>query len=164
LSLRTRFLDPDMVRRLGRVEVKARQVVEGFLTGLHQSPYRGFSVEFAEHRSYVPGDDPRHIDWRVYGRRERYYIKQYHEEIEKTFQMAIDSFASQDRKLAERVVERKSEMNNLERQLHKEHLAVLQGSREEVTETSTIYLDVISDLKRINSYASGIAYAVLGRL
>jgi phosphate:Na+ symporter len=91
-------------------------------------------------------------------------IKQYHQEIEKTLQMAIDSFASQDRKLAEQVVERKSEMNTLERQLHKEHLSLLQGSREEVTETSTVFLDVISDLKRINSYASGIAYAVLGRV
>ncbi len=91
-------------------------------------------------------------------------IRQYHGEVEKTFQMAIDSFAAQNRRLAEEVVERKSEMNILERQLHKEHLAVLHGSKEEVAETSTIYLDVISDLKRINSYASGIAYAVLGRL
>jgi phosphate:Na+ symporter len=91
-------------------------------------------------------------------------IRQYHQEIEKTFQMAIDAFAAQDRKLAEEVVERKSEMNILERQLHKEHLTLLQALREDVMETSTIYLDVISDLKRINSYASGIAYAVLGRL
>ena len=80
MPLGNRFLDPALVRRLGRLELKARQVVEGFLTGLHNSPYRGFSVEFAEHRSYVPGDDIRHVDWRVYARRERYYIKQYHEE------------------------------------------------------------------------------------
>jgi len=91
-------------------------------------------------------------------------IREYHDQIEKTFQMAIDSFASQDKKLAEEVVERKSEMNILERQLHKEHLSLLKGSRDEVVETSTVYLDAISDLKRINSYASGIAYAVLGRL
>jgi phosphate:Na+ symporter len=91
-------------------------------------------------------------------------IRQYHQEIEKTFQMAIDAFAAQDRKLAEEVVERKSEMNILERQLHKEHLTLLQGLKEDVMETSTVYLDVISDLKRINSHASGIAYAVLGRL
>lgn len=91
-------------------------------------------------------------------------IEQYHNEIEKTFQMAIDAFASQDMKLAEEVVERKSQMNILERQLHKEHLSLLHGSREEVIETSTVYLDVINDLKRINSYASGIAYAVLGKL
>jgi phosphate:Na+ symporter len=91
-------------------------------------------------------------------------IQEYHVEIEKTFQMAIDAFASQDARLAEEIVERKSEMNILERQLHKEHLSLLRGSKEEVTETSTIYLDVISDLKRVNSYASGIAYAVLGKL
>ena len=94
MALRTRFLDPDLVRRLGRVEMKARQVVEGFLTGLHQSPYRGFSVEFAEHRSYVPGDDPRHIDWKVYGRRERYYIKQYHEETNFVATMLVDASES----------------------------------------------------------------------
>ena len=91
-------------------------------------------------------------------------IGEYHREIEKTFQMAIDSFASLDRKLADEVVERKSRMNVLERELHKEHLSLLRGSKDEVIETSTIFLDVISDLKRVNSYASGIAYAVLGRL
>jgi phosphate:Na+ symporter len=91
-------------------------------------------------------------------------IRQYHSEIEKTFQMAIDSFATHDKKLAQEVIERKSEMNMLERRLHKEHLFSLGGSREEFSETGTVYLDVISDLKRINSHASGIAYAVLGRL
>jgi phosphate:Na+ symporter len=91
-------------------------------------------------------------------------IRQYHEEIEKTFQMAIDSLASMDKKLAREVVERKSEMNILERELHKEHLSILRGRKEEVAETSTVFLDVISDLKRINSYASGIAYAVLGKI
>lgn len=91
-------------------------------------------------------------------------ISEYHREMEKTFQMAIDSFASQDKKLADEVIERKSRMNVLERELHKEHLSVLRGSRDEVIETSTVFLDVISDLKRVNSYASGIAYAVLGRL
>jgi uncharacterized protein (DUF58 family) len=94
LSLKTRFLDPDLVRRLGRAEVKARQTVEGFLTGLHTSPYRGFSVEFAEHRSYVPGDDPRHIDWKVYGRRERYYVKQYHEETNFVANILLDASES----------------------------------------------------------------------
>jgi uncharacterized protein (DUF58 family) len=94
MSLRNRFLDPAMVRRLGRLEMKARQVVEGFLTGLHNSPYRGFSVEFAEHRSYVPGDDIRHIDWRVYARRERYYIKQYHEETNFVATVLVDGSES----------------------------------------------------------------------
>jgi uncharacterized protein (DUF58 family) len=62
--------------------------------GLHRSPYRGFSVEFAEHRSYVPGDDPRHIDWKVYGRRERYYIKQYHEETNFVATLLVDASES----------------------------------------------------------------------
>ena len=91
-------------------------------------------------------------------------IRKYHGEVEKTFQMAIDSFASQNRRLAEDVVERKSELNIMERDLHKGHLLLLCGNREEVAETSTIFLDVLNDLKRINSNASGIAYAVLGRL
>jgi phosphate:Na+ symporter len=91
-------------------------------------------------------------------------ISQYHEQIEKTFQMAIDSLASMDKKLAREVVERKSEMNVLERELHKEHLSILRGRKDEVAETSTVFLDAISDLKRINSYASGIAYAVLGKI
>jgi phosphate:Na+ symporter len=91
-------------------------------------------------------------------------IKHYHNEVEKTFQMAIDSFASRDSRLAQQVVERKSDMNRLERELHKKHLLLLGGSRSEVAETSTVYLDVISDLKRISSLASGIYYAVLGRI
>jgi len=62
------------------MELRARQIVEGFITGLHKSPYYGFSVEFAEHRPYNTGDELRHIDWKVYGKRERYYVKQYEEE------------------------------------------------------------------------------------
>ena len=72
-----RYLDPKVVDRLGRLEVKARLIVEGFLQGAHESPYRGVSVEFAEHREYVPGDDLRHLDWKVYGRSDKYFIKQY---------------------------------------------------------------------------------------
>ena len=91
-------------------------------------------------------------------------IRAYHTEVKKTFQMAIDSFASQNKRLAEDVVERKSELNNMERELHKSHLLALSGDREEIAETSTIFLDVLNDMKRINSNASGIAYAVLGRI
>jgi uncharacterized protein (DUF58 family) len=94
MSIKSRFLRPDTVRRLGRVEMKARHLVEGFLAGLHRSPYRGFSVEFAEHRSYVPGDDVRHIDWKVYGKRERYYIKQYHEETNFVVTILLDGSES----------------------------------------------------------------------
>jgi phosphate:Na+ symporter len=91
-------------------------------------------------------------------------VKQYHAEVRITLQMGIDALASWDKRLAHRVIDRKSEMNVLERELHKEHLSLLRGDRDEVAETSTVYLDVISDLKRINSYASGMAYAVLGRI
>jgi uncharacterized protein (DUF58 family) len=75
-----KYLDPRVLTRLTRLEIKARLIVEGFIAGLHRSPYRGFSVEFAEHREYVPGDDIRHVDWKVFGRSDRYYIKQYEEE------------------------------------------------------------------------------------
>src|SRR5512137_2908094 len=88
------LLDPFEVASLGGIELVARGVVEGFLAGLHRSPYRGFSVEFAEHRTYVPGDDPRHIDWRVYAKRERYFIKQYHEETNLIATVLLDGSAS----------------------------------------------------------------------
>jgi uncharacterized protein (DUF58 family) len=89
-----RFLSPELVERLGRIEMRARGLVEGFLSGLHKSPYRGFSVEFAEHRGYVPGDDVRHIDWKVFGKRERYYVKQYHEETNLAVTLLLDTSES----------------------------------------------------------------------
>ena len=72
-----RFLDPAVIARLGTMELKARTVVEGFLSGLHRSPYKGFSVEFAEYRQYLPGDDLSTIDWKVYARSDRHYVKKY---------------------------------------------------------------------------------------
>src|ERR1700740_3349458 len=72
--------DPTSLAKYGRLTMVARTVVEGFLTGVHKSPYKGFSVEFAEHRQYYPGDEIRHIDWRAYGKTDRYYIKEYEEE------------------------------------------------------------------------------------
>ena len=69
----------------------ARGVVEGFITGLHSSPYKGFSVEFAEHRKYTAGDNPRHLDWRVLGRTDRLYIKQYEEETNLRAQILLDT-------------------------------------------------------------------------
>jgi len=89
-----RYLDPKVVDRLGRLEVKARLIVEGFLQGAHKSPYRGVSVEFAEHREYVAGDDLRHLDWKVYGRSDRYYIKQYQEETNLRCLIALDTSGS----------------------------------------------------------------------
>jgi len=89
-----RFLQPDTVAKLENIELKARLVVEGFITGLHRSPYHGFSVEFAEHRRYRSGDEFKHIDWRVFGRTDKYYVKQFEEETNLRSMIAIDSSAS----------------------------------------------------------------------
>src|SRR5512135_841436 len=76
------------------MELRARLVVEGFITGLHRSPYHGFSVEFAEHRQYMPGDGIRHIDWKIYARTDRYYIKQYEEETNLKSYILLDTSRS----------------------------------------------------------------------
>ncbi len=75
-----KYLDPEVVKMISKMEIRARLVVEGFISGLHKSPYQGFSVEFAEHREYVPGDEIKHIDWRLFGKSDRYYIKLYEED------------------------------------------------------------------------------------
>ncbi len=76
----TKYLDPKVLQKITRLELRARLIVEGFISGRHKSPFHGFSVEFAQHREYVPGDDIRHIDWKLWSRSDRYYIKQYEEE------------------------------------------------------------------------------------
>jgi len=73
-------LDPETLTRISRLELRAKMIVEGFVAGMHRSPYQGFSVEFASHREYAPGDDIRHVDWRLFARGDRLYIKQYEEE------------------------------------------------------------------------------------
>ena len=90
----TKYLDPRVLAKISRLELKARLIVEGFISGLHRSPYRGFSVEFAEHREYVPGDDVRHIDWKVFGRSDRFYIKQYEEETNLRTHILLDASQS----------------------------------------------------------------------
>jgi uncharacterized protein (DUF58 family) len=89
-------LNPADLAALGNLEFVARSVVEGFLIGLHRSPHRGFSVEFAENRQYVPGDDVRHVDWRMYARSDRYYVKQYEEETNLRAYLAVDTSRSMD--------------------------------------------------------------------
>lgn len=89
-----RFLDPAIIARLGTLELKARTVVEGFLSGLHRSPFKGFSVEFAEYRQYLPGDDLSSIDWRVYARTDRYYVKKFEEETNLDCYVLLDVSAS----------------------------------------------------------------------
>jgi uncharacterized protein (DUF58 family) len=87
-------LRPEVLARLQSLELRARAVVEGFLVGLHRSPFHGYSVEFAEHRQYQPGDEPRLIDWRVYARTERFYVKQFEEETNVRVMLVLDGSAS----------------------------------------------------------------------
>jgi uncharacterized protein (DUF58 family) len=89
-SRERQFLDPAVVARLGTLELKARTVVEGFLSGLHRSPFKGFSVEFAEYRQYMPGDDLSTIDWKVYARSDRHYVKKYEDETNLDCHLMID--------------------------------------------------------------------------
>ncbi|MHC4716977.1 MAG: DUF58 domain-containing protein [Planctomycetota bacterium] len=88
------YFEPDRMGRLANLNVVARQVVEGFISGLHRSPHRGFSVEFSEHREYAPGDDLRHLDWVAWGRTDRYYIKQYEQETNLRAYILLDVSAS----------------------------------------------------------------------
>jgi uncharacterized protein (DUF58 family) len=87
-------LQPDVISRAQVLGIKARTIVEGLRVGEHRSPYRGFSVEFVQHREYVPGDDIRHIDWKSYGRSERYTIKQYEQETNFTGHILVDASRS----------------------------------------------------------------------
>ena len=88
------FLDPAVVARLGTLELKARTIVEGLLSGLHRSPFKGFSVEFAEYRQYMPGDDLSTIDWKVYARSDRHYVKKFEEETNLDCHLMLDVSAS----------------------------------------------------------------------
>jgi uncharacterized protein (DUF58 family) len=90
----SKFLDPKLLASLANLEIKARTVVEGMVEGLHKSPYKGFNVEFSEYRQYVPGDPLKDIDWKVYGRTDKYYIKEHEEETNLSGYMAIDSSGS----------------------------------------------------------------------
>jgi len=88
------LLDPEVLAKIHRLELIARGVVEGSVSGRHKSPFKGFSVEFAEHRQYVPGDDVRNLDWRVYAKSDRYYIKQYIEETNLRSVILLDASGS----------------------------------------------------------------------
>src|SRR5688572_2138398 len=86
-----RFLDPELLARVGSLELLARAVVEGFMSGLHRSPYTGFSTEFTEYRQYNPGDDLRYLDWRLLGRTDRYFIKKYRADTNTQCHLLIDT-------------------------------------------------------------------------
>jgi len=91
-----RYLEPSALARVKNLQMVARGVVEGFISGLHASPYKGFSVEFAEHREYTAGDDPRHLDYKMMARTDRLYIKQYEEETNMRVQILLDTSGSMD--------------------------------------------------------------------
>lgn len=88
------FLDPAVLGRIGNLQLLAKTVVDGFLTGLHRSPYLGFSIDFAEHRAYMPGDDIRRIDWRLFARTDRHYIKLFEADTNANFVVLLDVSAS----------------------------------------------------------------------
>jgi uncharacterized protein (DUF58 family) len=85
-----RFVDPKILSRIGNLELLARSVVEGFINGLHRAPYFGASIDFAEHRGYVAGDDIRRVDWRLYARTDRYYVKQYEADTNTNMSILLD--------------------------------------------------------------------------
>jgi uncharacterized protein (DUF58 family) len=88
------FLTPADLQKISNLQVLARLVVEGFCTGLHRSPHKGFSVEFKQHRQYVPGDEIRHLDWRIFGKTDRFYIREYEEETNLRCTMLLDASGS----------------------------------------------------------------------
>jgi uncharacterized protein (DUF58 family) len=88
------YLDPKVLNKVARLEMRARLVVEGFVTGMHKSPYRGFSVEFAQHREYVQGDDLRYLDWKIFGKSDRFVIKQFEEETNLKAHLFLDQSES----------------------------------------------------------------------
>ncbi len=92
----SQFLDPKVLARIDNLDLLARTVVDGFINGLHHSPYFGLSVDFAEHRPYTPGDDIRRIDWRVFGRTDRFYVKEYEADTNANFSILFDISRSMD--------------------------------------------------------------------
>src|SRR6202043_1597791 len=94
MSTPEKYLRPEVIRQVARLDLRAKFIVEGFLSGLHASPFHGFSVEFSEHRKYVPGDDLKDLDWNIYAKTDRYYIKKFEAETNVTGYLAMDLSAS----------------------------------------------------------------------
>ncbi len=91
-----RSLHPEVIKRIGRLEIRARHIVEGLLSGMHRSPYFGQSVEFLQHRQYAPGDDLRRVDWKVWAKQDRLYVKQYEEDTDLRCCLLVDVSASME--------------------------------------------------------------------
>ena len=94
MSRRRQLFDPSELARFGGLSLVARNVVEGFLSGIHRSPFKGFSIEFAEHRQYYPGDEIRRIDWRAYGKTDRYFVKEFEDETNLKAVLVVDASGS----------------------------------------------------------------------
>src|SRR5215467_658158 len=94
MSAPEKFLRPEVIRQVARLDLRAKFIVEGFLAGLHASPFHGFSVEFSEHRKYVPGDDLKDLDWNVYAKTDKYYLKKFQAETNVTGYLVMDLSAS----------------------------------------------------------------------
>jgi hypothetical protein len=88
------YIDPHALMQIRSLELRAKAVVEGFFAGMHRSPYHGFSVEFTEYRQYVPGDDPRYLDWRLYARSDRYFVKRFEDETNLRCHLLLDTSRS----------------------------------------------------------------------
>ena len=88
------MLDPVLISKIGSLELRARRIVEGTVVGRHSSPYHGFSIEFAEHRNYAPGDDPRYLDWKLHAKTDRFHLKQFEEETNLAAHLFIDASES----------------------------------------------------------------------
>ncbi len=88
------FIDPQTLMRIRNLELRARVVVQGFLTGMHRSPYHGFSVEFTEYRQYTPGDDPRYVDWKLFARSDRFFLRKFEDETNLRCQLLVDASRS----------------------------------------------------------------------
>src|SRR5260221_1092369 len=89
-----KYLRPEVIRQVSRLDLRAKFIVEGFLSGMHASPFHGFSVEFSEHRKYVPGDDLKDLDWNVYAKTDKYYLKKFQAETNVTGYLAIELSSS----------------------------------------------------------------------
>ncbi len=89
-----RFFDPQLLARLEGLALRARRIVEGYISGMHRSPFHGFSIEFAEHREYAPGDDLRYLDWKVFGRTDKFYLKQFEDETNLICTLLLDTSES----------------------------------------------------------------------
>src|ERR1700732_4169322 len=94
MSATEKYLRPEVIRQVARLDLRARFIVEGFLAGLHASPFQGFSVEFSEHRKYVPGDDLKDMDWTVYAKTDKYYLKKFQAETNVVGYLVMDLSAS----------------------------------------------------------------------